>query len=29
MFLSDEVAGLVVNPRFLGGPRFFCRGCLP
>jgi len=29
MFSRDEVAGLVLNPRFLGGPRLFCRGCLP
>jgi hypothetical protein len=28
-FLQDEVAGLVLNPRYLGGPRIFCRGCLP
>jgi hypothetical protein len=29
LILWDEVAGLVLNPRYLGGPRFFCRGCLP
>jgi hypothetical protein len=26
MFFRDEVAGLVLNPRFLGGPRFFLSG---
>jgi len=26
---QDGVAGLVLNPRYLGGPRIFCRGCLP
>jgi hypothetical protein len=25
MFFRDEVAGLVLKPRFLGGPRFFYR----
>jgi len=25
----DEVAGLVLNLRYLGGPRIFSWGCLP
>ena len=29
MFFRDEVAGHVLNPRFLGGPRFFLSGLSP